>query len=792
MKDCFFKPLFTLLLALALLFSPRPAAAQSRSNPTPSSARGAIGKGENKQALSSLEANAVEAERNNQWQQASRFYRQASKLARVGGQLQRAITYGTKAFDLAEKAREPILQVQAIVQLVSAYRPLKQRAKSMEWLLKGIEILNHPTYKSIVEGLRAQLYREIGVEYGKSGDYQKAVEYTRLALKVHEERLTTAKSRRRKDANEIQNRAEQLVTILNRLAALYQETGDRDEARKTYQRALDVVGEAQLKTRHEGELYQGLGNLYFEQKDFRRAEENLKKALDIGEKLQHATVIRQASSQLGDLLRETRSPDEAIKYYRKAIDAIESTRSTLESAELRTSFFEGKGKTYAGIIQAYLATKSVEQAFNFNERGRSRAFLDILGSTVQLARGEMLEEERALQATLSALAAKMTANEADDDEAPDPANLKRERDEAQQAYNEFLAKVRKENKEQATLMNVEPLTLKDVQGILDPGVTLLEYFLVPDEILLWVVDKETATSVSVPTRRRELATKITALRNTISQIADKEKLAAQSQELHRLLITPALPYVKGKELIIVPHDVLHYLPFHALLSPQGKYLIEDFPIRFLSSASLMQFTREKRRASRETTLAMGNPSLGDPAYELRFAEREVRELARIYSKSDVFLKEQATRSKAVSLSPTHDILHFAVHAEFNEEDPMSSALLLARDGNDDGRLKVEDIFSLNLKTDMVVLSACETGLGKISSGDEIVGLTRAFIYAGTPSVITTLWKVNDRASYELMSAFYSNLKTMTKSEALRQAQLKTIKEFPQPFFWAAYTLTGEP
>jgi len=93
---------------------------------------------------------------------------------------------------------------------------------------------------------------------------------------------------------------------------------------------------------------------------------------------------------------------------------------------------------------------------------------------------------------------------------------------------------------------------------------------------------------------------------------------------------------------------------------------------------------------------------------------------------------------------------------------------------------------------LVVLSACETGLGKVSSGDEIVGLTRAFIYAGTPSVITTQWKVNDRASYELMREFYLNLKTMKKSEALRQAQLKTMKEFPEPFFWAAFGLTGEP
>ena len=158
----------------------------------------------------------------------------------------------------------------------------------------------------------------------------------------------------------------------------------------------------------------------------------------------------------------------------------------------------------------------------------------------------------------------------------------------------------------------------------------------------------------------------------------------------------------------------------------------------------------------------------------------------------MLLKEEASKPKAISLSPKYDMLHFAVHAELNEEDPMSSALLLAGEGKEDGRLKVGEIFSLNLKANMVVLSACETGLGKLSNGDVMVGLTRAFIYAGTPSIITTLWKVNDRSSYELMSEFYQHLKTGKKSEALRQAQLKTMEQFPEPFYWAAYQLTGEP
>ena len=341
-------------------------------------------------------------------------------------------------------------------------------------------------------------------------------------------------------------------------------------------------------------------------------------------------------------------------------------------------------------------------------------------------------------------------------------------------------------------MNVEPLTLKDAQQLLDPGVTMLEYFVVGQRVLLWVVERDRVRFVSSPVTRRDLVSKVGALRESVFQLGEKEKFRASSQELYKLLIEPALPHIRGKELIIVPHDVLHYLPFQALISAQGRYLIQDYPVYYLSSASLMQFTREKRRASRESALVMGNPSLGDPAYNLRFAEREAKEVAVVYPKSAVYLKEEASKPRAISAGPNFEMLHFAVHAEFNEEDPLSTALLLAAEGKEDGRLRVGEIFSLNLKADMVVLSACETGLGKISSGDEIIGLTRAFIYAGTPSVVTTLWKVNDRSSYELMREFYQHLKTGKKSEALRQAQLKTMQEFPEPFYWAAYQLTGEP
>ncbi|MBI3062487.1 MAG: CHAT domain-containing protein [Deltaproteobacteria bacterium] len=370
--------------------------------------------------------------------------------------------------------------------------------------------------------------------------------------------------------------------------------------------------------------------------------------------------------------------------------------------------------------------------------------------------------------------------------------MRKEFEEAQKGYNDFLTKLRSENKEQASLMNVEPFTLKQVQEQLDAGVTLLEYFVVEQQVLLWVVEKEKVRSIRIPATRNDLVAKVTALRDTVYHVGEREKFQSYSQELYKLLIEPALPHIQGKELLLIPHDVLHYLPFQALVSTQGRYLIQDYPIYYLSSSSLMQFTKEKRRASGDRVLVMGNPSLGDEAYNLRFAEREAKEIARVYPKSEVYLRSEATKLKAMSLSPNYDILHFAVHGEFDQEDPLSSGLLLGPEGKGAGKLKASQIFSLNLKAGTVVLSACETGLGKITNGDEIIGLTRAFIYAGAPSVITTLWKVNDRASYELMSEFYTQLKKGKKSDALRRAQLKIMKSYPEPFFWAAYGLTGEP
>ncbi|MBI2544136.1 MAG: CHAT domain-containing protein, partial [Candidatus Rokubacteria bacterium] len=176
-----------------------------------------------------------------------------------------------------------------------------------------------------------------------------------------------------------------------------------------------------------------------------------------------------------------------------------------------------------------------------------------------------------------------------------------------------------------------------------------------------------------------------------------------------------------------------------------------------------------------------------------WAEREARAVGERLPRATVLVRQAATEARAKTLAGDMGLLHFATHGELNQQEPLSSALLLAPEGMEDGRLEVRELFALDLHARLVVLSACETGLGKLSRGDELVGLQRAFLYAGTPAVVTTLWKVDDRSSFLLMRAFYNELtQGRGPADALRQAQRQVTGEFPHPFAWAAFGLTGVP
>jgi len=730
------------------------------------------------EALREIEATAYAYDTNKDWMNAHRAYLTAALLAEALGNYQKMLTYARKSYDLAEQTygrrglQTPALGFASNL-LAKAHLAVND-FESVFPLLLNILPRRIPQIRKQAQHY-ADLHGTLGDAYQRKGDLESARRHHEEAFKVQErvwgeenaaKRLKKRKSRLVRSP--VQDR------YLRHLTALVRDHVALGE----YQRAVDH-GEKLLKLakdlgyrQWEGEGYRLLGDVALKQGNYNGAFSYYQQVVAMGEGSVNPSVLLWSHVGLGRAHLSENKPDLAANDFERAMEIVETLRTFLESEDTRSSFFEDKVQIYSETALVQLELGRIAEAFHTTERARARAFLDLLGTRASLSKNRELA---AAEMTFSRKVAELRLLIAEDDEEEEVQSRQEEIQALQRAYKEFLAKVGRESGEQASMVTVQPLNLKQVQEVLEPDQTLLEYFVTADRTYLWIVSRERLQVVTIAVSRKELSAKLNSLRRAIAQIDPLAKYREVAGELYRLLILPGVPFIRGKEIIIVPHDVLHYLPFQALYSPEGKYLIEDYALHYLSSASLLRFTKEKSRAMGEKVLALGNPDLGDPKMALQFAGIEAKEIKNLYPQSSIYLEKEATEEKAKSLSGQNDIIHFASHAELNENDPLSSAVLLAKSDKEDGRLEVREIFGMDLKASLVVLSACETGLGKLSSGDELVGLTRAFIYAGTPSVVASLWNVEDSSTAALMASFYKNLKTMSKVEALRQAQLNLIR-----------------
>lgn len=273
---------------------------------------------------------------------------------------------------------------------------------------------------------------------------------------------------------------------------------------------------------------------------------------------------------------------------------------------------------------------------------------------------------------------------------------------------------------------------------------------------------------------------------------NRKRFYKTAEDLYKLLIDPIIKDLKAKSVIFVPHGVLHKVPF-AALRDGDKYLCDDYAISVIPASSVIQYIVNKRKVEQKRFLAFANP-LTD-YMPLAFTEVEVWDISKLFTRNEVYVRERATEGTARTKALDFDVIHFACHGEFNDRQPMQSGLLLAKDQENDGYLQVHEIFGLNLgKANLVTLSACETALGKIQGGDDMVGLSRGFIYAGTPSILATLWKVDDKSTALFMEKFYANWQEgMSKPEALRQAQtsIRNMSAYEHPYYWAPFVMIGD-
>lgn len=475
--------------------------------------------------------------------------------------------------------------------------------------------------------------------------------------------------------------------------------------------------------------------------------------------------------------REGRA-DEALPLYSRAVEAIERQRASISTEANKIGFVGDKQAVYGRLIALLIDQGHALEAFDYIERSKSRALVDMLASKQDFAAPDPSQAKLVL-ARLDA--ADLGARVQDDSAKPEDnaaglRNLRAARQALQSAAPELSSLV--------TVTSVPPVELR---SLLDTGETLVEYYYQDKDLYAFILDRERLLAVRLDAS--ELAARVHGLRTALEE-TESQAWQEASRKLYQRLWKPLENLIANQNVIVVAHGALHYLPFAALQDGAGNFLIDRYSLRFLPSASVLKYLRPVIRQKDAPLLALGNPDLNDPRLDLAFAEGEAKLVGSLYPKSRVLLRKDASESNFKQAGNVFTRIHFATHGKFQADEPLKSGLYLAKDADDDGVLTVGELYSMTLDADLVTLSACETGLGKVANGDDVVGLTRGFLYAGSRSIVASLWSVDDKATAALMQAFYGNLASMNKREALRQAQIQARTAFPHPFFWAAFQLTG--
>ncbi|MEG5174585.1 CHAT domain-containing tetratricopeptide repeat protein [Microcoleus sp. B3-D7] len=699
----------------------------------------------------------------NSWQQALQIYRALKNRPGEGGALHslglaylslgnyaKAIEYWEQSLVIAREIKNRQLEGAALGNLGAVYVDLGNSAKGIEYTQQHLaiarEIKNRPSEGAALGNL--------GAAYSYLGNYAKAIEYTQQKLAI---------------AREIKDRRGEGVALAN-LGLAYSYLGNSAKAIEYTQQGLAIAREIKDR-RGEGVALGNLGVAYSYLGNWAKAIEYSQQKLAIARSIKDRKGQGAALNNLGLAFLKAGNPTEAEKMLIDGIQVWESMRQMLGSNDAnKVSIFEGQARTYRTLQQVRVTQNDPNAALEIAERGRARAFVDLL--TQRLSTGD---------------ANPVIAS------APNQDQIRQ------------IAKAQ--------------------------NATLVQYSIIYDgfQIQGKQVWRESALYIWVIQPTGEIAFREVDLKplwqnHTASLdsliVGNQEFLAVRSRSstgftqpqpdlptLHQLLIDPIaslLPKDPNAHVIFIPQDSLFQVPFPALQDANGTYLIEKHTILTAPSIQVLDLTRQQKLAQKQPNsgraLVLGNPtmpsvslSLGEPKRQLSplpGAEAEARAIAPLLN-TQAITGAQGTKAHIVQKMPQASIIHLATHGLLDDLRGLGSAIALAPSGSDDGLLTAEEIFGMKLQANLVVLSACNTGEGRIT-GDGVIGLSRALISAGVPSVIVSLWAVPDAPTSELMQAFYQNLQNNPdKAQALRQAMLTTMKTHPQPRNWAAFTLIGE-
>jgi CHAT domain-containing protein/Tfp pilus assembly protein PilF len=732
------------------------------------------------------------------------------------GNSTQALEYHQKSLKIKENIGDKTGIGNTLTNIGGIHRSQGNHAQALEYFQKSLKIKEGIGEKAGI----GNALNDLGVVHQSQGNSTQAHEYLQRSLKIREE---------------IGDKAGIGLT-LNNIGSIHRSQGNSTHALECHQKSLKIAEEigSKIMTCNAltdlGVTHQSLGNHH-------QAVEFAIRAADLAQQIGSPNLFWDSRILAGQAYQALNQPDEAKKAFTDAISAIEETRNQIVGNEQQQQqFFAGKLAPYYGMLSLLIGQNNSTEAFAFAERAKARALLDVLQTgklniTKAMSLAEKQQEQK-FNSELVSLNAQIYTEK-----------LRTQQDQAR--LNELNARLQKARLDmeafQASLYAAHPelkvqrgqaqaLSLTDAAALIpDNKTALLEFVVSEDQTFLFVLTKNKSASPSssadlklykIDIKQKELAKLCREFRQ---RLADRrvhyQDIATQ---LYDLLLKPVRASLAGKtNLVIIPDGVLWELPFQALQPARNHFLIEDSAISYAPSLTVlhkMVTSRPTRSTKASTTLlAVGNPIVSgetstrvksvlmdEQLLPLPEAERQVKLLGQLYtaSQSKVYVGQAASEAIVKAEAGGSRILHLATHGILNDASPMYSQIVLARspgDSNEDGLLEAWEIMNLELKADLVVLSACETGRGKLGAGEGMIGLSWALFVAGSPATVVSQWKVESASTTELMVEFHRNLRVenrgqrLTKAEALRRAALKLLKmkDYRHPFYWAAFVIIGD-
>ncbi|MBD2088255.1 CHAT domain-containing tetratricopeptide repeat protein [Coleofasciculus sp. FACHB-542] len=751
------------------------------------------------------------------------------------GQYPQALAYFQQALAIAQEMSDKVTEGKTLNGIGQVYNSLGQYSQALESYQKALAITKKIGDKT-TEGMTLT---NMGVVYDNLGQYPQALESYQQALAIIQEignkvvvydnlsqypQALESYQQALAIVQEIGNKVTQGI-ILNNMGVVYGRLGQDSQALESYQQGLAIAQEIGNKV-GEGTTLHNIGEVYRHQGQYPQALKYFQQALAIAQEMSDKAAEGMALHNIGAAYDKRGQYPQALKYFQQAlairteigdkagesatlnniggvyntqgkyaqaettlfaaIEILESLRARQLRDDQKISFFEQQSGSYSFLQQALVAQNKFDKALLIAERSRGRALVELLDSKL----------------------------------AENPSNLP----------------------------DIKPPTIQELKQVAsEQNATLVQYSIVDEafkikdnrewqqKLYIWIIKptgKIAFKKVDLKSLNQSLSVLVTNSRDDIGvrgrNIFDVTVINPQGenstknlQQLHKLLIAPIadlLPKDPNARVIFIPQKSLFLVPFAALQDEQGKYLIEKHTILTAPSIQVLDLTRKQKgivetrnctscrfaNASLQDVLIVGNPTmpkikigkLEANLEPLPGAEKEAIQIAKLFN-TKALTGSNATKTAVMQLMQKARIIHLATHGLLHDFKGFGvpGAIALAPSGTPDdvvdGLLTAGEIFDMKLSADLVVLSACDTGRGDIT-GDGVVGLSRSLISAGVPSVMVSLWAVNDNSTAFLMTEFYRNLQqNPDKAVSLRQAMLTAMKQYPNPKQWAAFTLIGE-